>query len=114
MNKLVTGDGRTHITSPLMRESLVDRRVTAKTHSDHEVQIMPDVLLISIGGQSIFDRGKDAMMPLVEEIAAIKRHARRWSSASAAAPASATRCRSPRPRPAAGRHRAAGRRDGGG
>ena len=72
MNKLVTGDGRTHITSPLMRESLVDRRVTAKTHSDHEVQIMPDVLLISIGGQSIFDRGKQALMPLVEELAAAR------------------------------------------
>lgn len=69
MSKLVTGDGRTHISSSLMRESLVDRRVTAKTNSHHEVQIMPDVLLISIGGQSIFDRGKEAILPLVEELA---------------------------------------------
>lgn len=72
MTKLVTGDGRTHISSSLMRESLVDRRVTAKTNSHHEVQIMPDVLLIGIGGQSIFDRGKAALLPLVEELAAAR------------------------------------------
>jgi len=52
-----------------MRESLVDRRVIAKTHSEREVQIMPDVLLIGIGGQSIFDRGKEALLPLVDELA---------------------------------------------
>jgi molybdenum storage protein len=69
MSKLVTGDGRTHIDSPLMRESLVDRRVVAKTHAKHELEIMPDVLLVSIGGQSIFDRGRDAILPIVDEIA---------------------------------------------
>lgn len=69
MSKLVTSDGRIHISSSLMRESLVDRRVAAKTHSASEVQIMPDVLLIGIGGQSIFDRGREALLPLVEELA---------------------------------------------
>src|SRR5262249_53274846 len=64
MTKLVTGDGRTHIASPLMRESLVDPRVIAKTHSEHEFEIMPDVVLVSIGGQSIFDRGKAALLPM--------------------------------------------------
>jgi molybdenum storage protein len=68
MSKLVTGDGRTHIASPLMRESLVDKRVIAKTHSERELQIMPDVTLVGIGGQSIFDRGREAVLPLVEEI----------------------------------------------
>jgi molybdenum storage protein len=70
MSKLVTGDGRTHITSTLMRESLVDRRVIAKTDSDREFEIMPDMVLVSIGGQSIFDRGRAALAPLAEEIAA--------------------------------------------
>jgi molybdenum storage protein len=69
MTKLVTGDGRTHIVSPLMRESLVDKRVTARTDSERELEILPDVTLVGIGGQSIFDRGKDAVLPLVEEIA---------------------------------------------
>lgn len=69
MSKLVTGDGRTHIESTLMRESLQDRRVIARTDSPREVQILPDVMLVGIGGQSIFDRGKAALLPLVEELA---------------------------------------------
>jgi molybdenum storage protein len=71
MNKLVTGDGRTHIESPLMRESLVDRRVIARTHSERELSILPDVTLVGIGGQSIFDRGREAVLPLVQELATI-------------------------------------------
>jgi len=70
--KLDTGDGRTHITSRLMQESLVDRRVVARTDSEHEFEIMPGVVLVGIGGQSIFDRGKDAIVPLVQEIAAAR------------------------------------------
>ncbi len=73
MSKLVTGDGRTHIESPLMRESLVDRRVVATTSSENEFAIMPDVVVVGIGGQSIFDRGKSAVMPLVEELGSIRR-----------------------------------------
>jgi len=70
-SKLVTGDGRTHVESPLMRESLQDRKVLNRTDSDHDFQIFPDVALVSIGGQSIFDRGRDAMVPLAEEIAGL-------------------------------------------
>lgn len=73
MSKLVTGDGRTHIQSPLMKESLVDRRVLEKTVSDYERAIMPDVVLLSLGGQSIFDRGREALVPCAEEIAAAKK-----------------------------------------
>jgi molybdenum storage protein len=72
VSKLVTGDGRTHIDSPLMRESLVDRRVIARTHSEREFEILPDVTLIGIGGQSIFDRGREALFPLAEELAALR------------------------------------------
>jgi molybdenum storage protein len=72
LNKLVTGDGRTHIGSSLMRESLVDRRVLARTDSDHEFAILPDVALIGIGGQSIFDRGRDAILPLIEELSLLR------------------------------------------
>ena len=72
MSKLVTGDGRTHIESALMRESLVDKRVIATTDSVHEFAIMPDVVMVGIGGQSIFDRGKGAVRPLVEELSAIR------------------------------------------
>jgi molybdenum storage protein len=72
MSKLVSGDGRTHIESPLMRESLVDKRVVAKTHSDREFAIMPDVALIGLGGHSIFDRGREALLPIVEELSALR------------------------------------------
>jgi molybdenum storage protein len=68
MTKLVTGDGRTHIESALMRESLQDRDVVRRTHSAREHQILPDVVLVGIGGQSIFDRGRDAILPLVDEL----------------------------------------------
>ena len=67
--RLLQGDGRTHIESPLMRESLVDRKVIARTHSEREFEVLPDVMLVSIGGQSIFDRGKDAILPVAEELA---------------------------------------------
>ena len=73
MTKLVGGDGRTHIQSRLMRESLQDRNVLSKTDSERDLQIFPDVSLVSIGGQSIFDRGKDAILPLVAEIAEVKK-----------------------------------------
>ena len=60
MSNFETGDGRTHVKSSLMRESLVNKDVIAGTDSDHERAIMPDVVLVSIGGQSIFDRGAEA------------------------------------------------------
>lgn len=72
MSEFVTDDGRTHIASSLMRESLVDRRVVAKTQSVSELAILPDVVLVGIGGQSIFDRGKSAVLPLVDELRALR------------------------------------------
>ncbi len=73
MSELVGGDGRTHITSKLMRESLQNKNVLSGTDSESDIQIFPDVSLVSIGGQSIFDRGKGAILPLVEELVEIKR-----------------------------------------
>ena len=73
MSNIVGGDGRTHIKSQLMRESLQNKGVIAKTDSDHDLQIFPDVSLVSIGGQSIFDRGKEAILPLVDELVEIKK-----------------------------------------
>jgi molybdenum storage protein len=72
MSRLLTGDGRTHIDSTLMRESLVDRKVIARTHTEREYEIMPDVILVGIGGQSIFDRGKAALLPIVDELSALR------------------------------------------
>ena len=67
--RLLQGDGRTHIESNLMRESLVDRNVIARTHSEREFEVLPDVILVGIGGQSVFDRGKDVIIPVADELA---------------------------------------------
>jgi len=72
MSKLVNDDGRTHIVSPLMRESLVDRRVARTTQTENELAILPDVTLVSLGGHSIFDRGKAAIVPMADEIASLR------------------------------------------
>lgn len=64
-------DGRrTHVRSFLMMESLMDRTLIESTHGDGEVPIFPDVALIMLGGASIFDRGRGALLPLVDEIIA--------------------------------------------
>lgn len=61
--------GAQHVTSSLMAESLVDKTVIARTES-HVAAILPDVNIIQIGGRSIVDRGRSALLPLLEEIVA--------------------------------------------
>jgi len=58
-----------HVVSRLMRESLVDKRVIAGTEAPVRA-ILPQLNVIQIGGLSIMDRGKDAVMPLLDEIVA--------------------------------------------
>ncbi|MDF1630617.1 MAG: hypothetical protein P1U78_12550 [Alcanivoracaceae bacterium] len=69
MSELVKGDGRTHISSGLMRESLVSRRLLKETDSASVKSMVPDVNMICVGGRSIMDRGAEAIMPLVDAIA---------------------------------------------
>ncbi|HEY6250416.1 MAG TPA: uridine kinase [Candidatus Angelobacter sp.] len=56
-----------HVQSSLMRESLVDKQVIARTESE-VAPILPDVNVIQIGGRSIMDCGRSALMPLLDEI----------------------------------------------
>ncbi|MBT8130946.1 MAG: uridine kinase, partial [Gammaproteobacteria bacterium] len=58
--------------SGLMRESLVSRKLMAETDSRLVKRMVPDVNMIAIGGRSIMDRGREAILPLVEEIAGLK------------------------------------------
>lgn len=67
-----SGDGRTHINTQLMRESLVSRTLDQRTDVDNVRVMVPDVNMIAIGGRSIMDRGSSAVMPLVEAIAECK------------------------------------------
>jgi len=59
--------GAQHIPSSLMRESLVDKTVNARTESA-VTAILPDVTVVQIGGRSIIDRGRTALLPVLDEI----------------------------------------------
>jgi molybdenum storage protein len=67
-------DRRRHVESKLMRESLVGQHIGEKTRTDREIRILPDMNVISIGGMSIFDRGRDALMPLLDELIECRTH----------------------------------------
>jgi molybdenum storage protein len=63
------GDGRHHVASLLMRESLLDKDVVAAT-DDHRpvVRMLPDAHVVKIGGRSIIDRGRQALLPVAEAL----------------------------------------------
>ncbi|MDX8411977.1 MAG: hypothetical protein R8K46_08960 [Mariprofundaceae bacterium] len=69
MAELLQGDGRTHVQSGLMRESLVSNKLLAETHADEVRGMVPNVNMICIGAQSIMDRGAEAILPLVDMFA---------------------------------------------
>lgn len=73
MSTLIADDGRTHMTSGLMRESLVSRKLLAQTDSKTVKGMVPNVSMLAIGGRSIMDRGAEAIMPLVEMVAKLKK-----------------------------------------
>lgn len=60
--------GRLHIESPLMGESLMDKTLLAGTDSGPTFRLMPDLTVVKIGGQSIIDRGRTALLPILDEI----------------------------------------------
>jgi len=64
-----TDDGRHHVRSMLMRESLLDKQVMASTETP-VARMLPFCHVIKVGGRSIIDAGKSATYPLVEAIAA--------------------------------------------
>jgi molybdenum storage protein len=61
--------GAQHVTSRLMRESLMDRKLIAGTESAVRA-ILPTLNVVQIGGLSIMDRGHTAVQPLLDEILA--------------------------------------------
>ena len=59
--------GRLHIDTPLMAESLMDQELLERTQTDQLFRALPTLSVIKLGGQSIIDRGRAALMPLIEE-----------------------------------------------
>ncbi len=60
--------GRLHIESRLMGESLMDKALLASTETESVYRLMPDLIVVKIGGQSIIDRGRKALLPILEEL----------------------------------------------
>jgi molybdenum storage protein len=69
MAKLIKeeGDsGRLHIESKLMGESLVSKEFLKSTEAKEYFRMHPDINVLKIGGQSIMDRGKKALFPILD------------------------------------------------
>ena len=62
--------GRLQIDSPLMGESLMDKSLLASTDADSVYRLMPDLIVVKVGGQSIIDRGRAALLPILDELVA--------------------------------------------
>lgn len=52
----------------LMNRSLTDLELLEATDSVPDYRILPDVSVVKIGGQSLIDRGRAAVYPVVEEL----------------------------------------------
>ena len=69
MAKLVKEEGekgRLHIDSPLMGDSLVSKEFLKRTEAREYFRMHPDINVLKIGGQSIIDRGREAVFPVVD------------------------------------------------
>ena len=66
-------DGRHHLESLLMRESLLDRDVERSTETP-VFRMLPHVDVVKIGGRSIMDAGRAAVYPVVDTLAGCLQH----------------------------------------
>jgi len=57
----------------LMQRSLTDAELLAAVEAAADFRILPDATVIKIGGQSVIDRGRAAVYPLVDEIVAVRK-----------------------------------------
>jgi molybdenum storage protein len=64
--------GRLHIDTQLMAESLMDRALQESTAIEQVFRAMPELNVIKLGGQSIIDRGRQVVLPLLDEIVAAR------------------------------------------
>ena len=57
-----------HISSALAHQTLLDGDLTRPVAGVKPIRLLPWLQVVKIGGRSIMDRGKDAILPIVEEI----------------------------------------------
>ncbi|MGH3797933.1 MAG: uridine kinase [Pseudonocardiaceae bacterium] len=67
-------DGNTALLETLlMSRSLSDPELMQASDAAPDYAILPEVSVLKIGGQSLIDRGRAAVYPIVEELAVVKR-----------------------------------------
>src|SRR6266481_1133676 len=65
----------TNLGEGLMANTLTDDELIAQTGRPALVKIIPDANVVKIGGQSLIDRGRSAVFPLIDEVVAnLSRH----------------------------------------
>jgi molybdenum storage protein len=57
-----------HVASPLARQTLLDGELTGPVAGKRPIRLLPWLQVVKIGGRSIMDRGRDAILPIVDEI----------------------------------------------
>jgi molybdenum storage protein len=65
---LKMNDGRHHVTSMLMRESLLDKEVQKSTETP-VFSMLPEAHVLKIGGRSIIDAGRAVVYPVIDVLA---------------------------------------------
>ena len=58
----------TELGQALVHGSLTDKNLLAQTAQGPVVEILPDANVVKIGGQSMIDRGRKAVFPIIEEV----------------------------------------------
>jgi molybdenum storage protein len=73
--RAVKSEVLTELGARLVSESLTDEALLAATAEGPHVRILPNANVIKIGGQSLIDRGRAAVFPILEEVtASLGRH----------------------------------------
>jgi molybdenum storage protein len=57
-----------HVASPLARQTLLDGELTRPVAGGRPIRLLPWLQVVKIGGRSIMDRGREAILPLLEEL----------------------------------------------
>jgi len=63
-----TANSIKHVASPLARQTLLDGDLTRPVAGGRPIRLLPWLQIVKIGGRSIMDRGRDAILPIVDEI----------------------------------------------
>jgi molybdenum storage protein len=51
-----------------MGESMMDKSLLASTDANPIHRLMPDLVVVKVGGQSVIDRGRVALLPILDEL----------------------------------------------